>query len=407
MAISGVSGYQDALYSWQAQQLKATGKSSTSSSAANALSGLFDGASLTSQISSMVELTKYAMNAMGLSSDSRVTFSQIGKYREQLQNEFNEGVKKGLEQSGIQDLSSLSLELDKNGKLTAQGANEADRKTAQAWLDANPSFGEDLLKALPKDTLSELGSVKFRIYSSGRMSVINNAQDIVQESLNREEKLAGDFRAALKEMGVSTPLELIFDESGALLVKGEHEKAGEINAWLAQNPELAKKTSEALEKQKAPLASVTLRLNDEGPAAISINNAALNDIQDGLNKAEDIGKKIYSALDNLGIDPDINFSIQVDENGALKIISDHPDREKIQRFFEDNPELVKKYRQIETLAGIDDARKAMQISPSAMRKRIQIESMASWWADSGSTSSYFGSFNSGSLSLMTGLNLKV
>ncbi len=81
----------------------------------------------------------------------------------------------------------------------------------------------------------------------------------------------------------------------------------------------------------------------------------------------------------------------------MTIISDHPDRDKVQRFFDEHPEMVKKYRQIETLSGIDDARKAMQISPSDMRKRIQIESMSAWWAG------YAG----GNLSLLTGLNLNI
>ena len=91
----------------------------------------------------------------------------------------------------------------------------------------------------------------------------------------------------------------------------------------------------------------------------------------------------------------------------MTVISDHADRDKVQQFFDDNPDLIKKYRQIETLSGIDDARKAMQVSPTAMRKRIQIESMAAWWADSGSASSYFGNYSGGNLSLLSGLNLNV
>lgn len=59
------------------------------------------------------------------------------------------------------------------------------------------------------------------------------------------------------------------------------------------------------------------------------------------------------------------------------------------------------------MSGIDDARKAMQIAPNEMRKRIQIESMAAWWAGSNDASSYFGNYANGNLSMLSGLNLNV
>ena len=100
MSISGISNYRDVLFQWQGQQLKSTGSETSKSAAANSVSSLFSGASMTNQISSMVELTKYAMDAMGVSSNARVTFSQITRYREQLQSEFSQAVKDGLAQSG-------------------------------------------------------------------------------------------------------------------------------------------------------------------------------------------------------------------------------------------------------------------------------------------------------------------
>ena len=45
--------------------------------------------------------------------------------------------------------------------------------------------------------------------------------------------------------------------------------------------------------------------------------------------------------------------------------------QKCRNFFEDIPELIKISPDEDTLAGVDDARKAMQLSPSEMRKRIQ------------------------------------
>lgn len=409
MSISGISNYRDVLFQWQGQQLKSTGSETAKSSAADSLSSLFGGTSMTNQLSSMVELTKYAMDAMGLSSNSRVTFSQISRYREQLQNEFSEAVKNGLAETGISDLSKLTFSLDKDGKLSAIGADAQDRKAAQAWLDANPALGNDVRAALRDAGVDDATSVEFRLSSSGRMSVINRTNDSIQAALDSAADLTDDLRAGLADLGISLKgaLEFSFDDEGNLAVRGEHGDADAINQWLRENPALADAIKEELKKQNVDTSAVSLRLNTEGGVRITVNNGELNDIQAVLDENGDTGKKLATGLDGLGVDPNINFSIQIGDDGSLTVVSDHPDRDKVQRFFDENPDIVKKYRQIETLSGIDDARKAMQLAPSDMRKRIQIESMASWWADSGSANSYFGAYSGGNLSLLSGLNLNV
>lgn len=402
MAVSAINNYQNALYQWRGQKLASTGSgSSSSSSAANSL---LTGASMTSQVSSMVELTKYAMDCMGLASDSRVTFSQITKYSNQLQSEFNNSVKKGLEDSGIVDMSSLVYTLGENGKITVSGGSHADCQKAQAWIDANPVYGETIMAAIKKNGLDSSGSLKFKLSSAGNMTLINPQTETMQGFLNNNEALSSALRDGLAALAPSYPLNLAFD-GDKLIAKGDN--AEEINNWLQENPAFEDALKKELEKNKIDLSAVTLRLGKEGAAQIAVNNANLNDIQAVLDKETQTGEKLYAALSSLGIDPNISFAIQFDDAGKLNIISDHPDRDKIQKFFEDNPELIKKYKQIEALAGIEDARKAMQISPSAMRKRIQIESMASWWAGSDSASSYFGQYSDNSLSLLAGLNLNV
>lgn len=402
MAVSAINNYQNALYQWQGQKLASTGYSSSSSSSAG--NSLLSGSSMTSQISSMVELTKYAMDCMGLASDSRVTFSQITKYSNQLQSEFNNSVKKGLEDSGIVNMSSLVYTLGENGKITVSGGSHSDCQKAQAWIDANPIYGETVMAAIKKNGLDSNRSLKFKLSSAGNMTLINPQTENMQGFLNDNESLSASLRGGLAALAPSYPLNLAFD-GDKLIAKGDN--ADEINKWLEENAAFEDALKKELEKNKIDLSAVTLRLGKEGAAQITVNNAELNDIQAVLDKESQTGEKLYSGLSSLGIDPKISFAIQFDDDGNLNIISDHPDRDKVQKFFEDNPELVKKYKQIEALAGIEDARKAMQISPSAMRKRIQIESMASWWAGSDSASSYFGQYSDNSLSLLAGLNLNV
>ena len=252
-------------------------------------------------------------------------------------------------------------------------------------------------------------AVNLRVGSGGKLSVINTTADNMQSALNSNADLTNDLRAALKKMGVDMTNGLNFklDDEGNLAVGNDVEQAEAINQWLKENPKLADAVKAQLEKRDVDASAVSLRLNSEGPVQISVNNAGLNDIQAVLDKQGEAGKKLHDGLDSLGVDPNIKFSIQVNDDGSVTVISDHADRDKVQQFFDDNPDLIKKYRQIETLSGIDDARKAMQVSPTAMRKRIQIESMAAWWADSGSASSYFGNYSGGNLSLLSGLNLNV
>ena len=77
------------------------------------------------------------MDAMGLESGSRVTFSQITKYREQLNTEFNTAVKDGLSKLGVTDPSSVTFTLAADGSLTATSANATDQTNVQNWLKSN------------------------------------------------------------------------------------------------------------------------------------------------------------------------------------------------------------------------------------------------------------------------------
>lgn len=410
MSVSGITNYNNMIFQWQNQQLKNTSSGSSKSSSASGVSSLFgNNTSMTSQLSSLVELTKYAMNAMGLSSDSRVTFSQISKYREQLQNEFTQSVKDGLAQTGVKDPDALTFTLNKDGSITANSDNASDKKTVQAWLDANPSLGKDLRKNLTDAGIDANSKIEMRIGASGRLSVVNTTSDNMQKVLDGDAELSEDLRKALDNMGVdlSSGIDFTFDAEGNLAVSGEHEKAEVINQWLADNPELADAVKEQLEKRDVDASAVSLKLGAEGTVQIAVANSDLKDIQSVLDKENELGKKIQNGMDGLGVDPNTDFSLQINPDGSVSIISDSPDCDKIQKFFDDNPALVKKFLQIDALSGIDDARKAMQIAPHEMRKRIQIESMAAWWAGSNDASSYFGAYSNGNLSMLSGLNLNV
>jgi len=317
-SISSVSNsYTSALYQWQNQKLNTSSSgssSSGSSSSSSSLSSLLGSNSISTQLSSMIELTKYAMDAMGLDSGSRVTFSQITKYREQLSNEFNTSVKEGLAKLGVSDLSGVTFTLGSDGSLTAASKNATDKANAQAWLDKNKTIGSDLRKALTAAGVSADTAVSMTVNSSGKLT------------------LAGS--------------------------SAESESATTMQTVL--------------------------------------NNSKL-------------GTTLYDGIKDLSVSSDAKFTLQSNSDGSVTVeSSDAATKAAVQAFFDDNPALVKKFNQIQALSGLDDARKSLQISPSEMRKRIEVESMAAWWSGSGSSSNTFGSYSSSDgLSLLSSLNLSV
>lgn len=316
MSVSSISGsYTSALYQWQNQQLTSTGSSSSQSSTSSSLSSLLSSYSITSQVSSMVELTQYAMDAMGLEDGSRVTFSQILKYRDQLTSDFNASVQEGLAALGVSDPEGVTFTLAADGSLTASSDNATDQQKVQNWLTANPDLGTELRAALTSAGVDAADAVSMTVDSTGKLTAT--------------------------AVGASTDA-----------------------------------------------ASLT--------AAQSVLTAS------------DLGSTLSAGMNGLGVDADVTFTIQVNDDGTVTIAGAGDDTEEIQQFFDDNPDLVKQYRQIDALSGLDDARKALQLSPSELRQRIQLESMAAWWSSSDSASSYFGSYSDeDGLSLLAGLNLSV
>ncbi|MDR1658837.1 MAG: hypothetical protein LBR94_00660 [Desulfovibrio sp.] len=123
---------------------------------------------------------------------------------------------------------------------------------------------------------------------------------------------------------------------------------------------------------------------------------------------DEFNQSVSDGLKALGIaDPNsLQFTLQSNDDGTVTVAGDSQDKDTIQNFFDNNSELLQKYKQIEALNGIDAARESLQIAPGEMRKRIQIENMASWWDSLESSSSSFGVY-SGGLSLLDGIDMTV
>jgi len=108
----------------------------------------------------------------------------------------------------------------------------------------------------------------------------------------------------------------------------------------------------------------------------------------------------------LGVDPKIAFHLKENEKGGLTVSSDHPDKDKVQKYFDDHPELVEKYKEIQILADLEAARKDAGINPAELKKRLQIENMSAWWNAESSTTSIMN-FSSAGTDWFSGVNTTI
>lgn len=121
---------------------------------------------------------------------------------------------------------------------------------------------------------------------------------------------------------------------------------------------------------------------------------------------KEYSQALQSALTAAGLPQDVSFRLQQQSDGSLKVVgSDEAQTATIQNIFDNNPALTRQYANIQGLADLESARKSLSVSPTEMKKRIQIESIAAWWQNSDTSANSLGVFSGGGLSTYAGLNV--
>lgn len=125
-------------------------------------------------------------------------------------------------------------------------------------------------------------------------------------------------------------------------------------------------------------------MNDLGlNASDRVTFQTLRDYRDQLQ--DRFTGKLRGDLLEAGVDPDISFRLVSNSDGTgVKVISDHPDKEKIEQYFKDNPEMVQEFEKIQALNKMEEARKNQRIDIKTIKSRIQMESMTAWFSDTSS-----------------------
>ena len=94
---------------------------------------------------------------------------------------------------------------------------------------------------------------------------------------------------------------------------------------------------------------------------------------------QEYANQLQKDFEQLGVDPKIAFQLKENSEGGLTVSSEYPDKDTVQKYFDEHPEMVDKYEEIQTLANLEAARKQMNINPAELKKRLQIENMSAWW----------------------------
>lgn len=129
-------------------------------------------------------------------------------------------------------------------------------------------------------------------------------------------------------------------------------------------------------------------------------------------KLEELRESVREGLEALGVDLSKDLNLSYDANTGKVLVSNHPDKAKVERFFESNPELTEEYARLLQLTKLTETADA-KISAADMRRRVQA-GMLSAWFEQNAGEDFFGGSLSMSLAVLkgqarayTGLSLRV
>ena len=133
-------------------------------------------------------------------------------------------------------------------------------------------------------------------------------------------------------------------------------------------------------------------------------------------------EKLFSAevrkdLLALGVDKDIDFKLVANTDGSISVITKSADKEKIEKYFKDNPDMVEKFQNIQALSNLKRATESSSVANLGamrdVRKQLQAQAIESFFASSENSGSGFASqiadFGTGNsqANYLLGVNRKV
>ncbi len=250
-AITGLGSYASQ-YLQELNTALTENRQSSGSSLVNSLSGQMQNtssSSLADQLSGLVRLTRYAMDEMGLAEDSRVTFSRLQEYCDQVQERFSQSVKDGLGALHV-DPNNVTYTLDGQGNLTCHSADKTVEALAQLACDDMHKDLQKLASQLKASGLSLDSGISFSLDGQGNVTGLGesaNYQDILASQKQSFANLSSHLATAHVDTNIDFSLKVNADDSVSVnCADSKYTKV--LQAFFNENSEIVSdyQRSEAL-----------------------------------------------------------------------------------------------------------------------------------------------------------------
>lgn len=240
-----------------------------------------------------------------------------------------------------------------------------------------------------------------------------------------------ELKAKLEKEGITGQYSLESDGAGGVNVVGADEETRiAIEEYLAKNPDVVKEFNKIKNPSRKDMleyrdemeedfekmlrdflkeeglsskASINLKSTSSGVTVDSSDAKVKSALQKLFKDKPELAQQ-YKDIESLTDTDSVKFQLTFDKQGKPVVVSNHPDKDLIQNYFDNNPSSVKQFQQIDSLTNLDQARKAQKVNVSDIRKRIQLESMSTWFASTGMGASSIMDFTGGTSALINGLN---
>ncbi len=154
---------------------------------------------------------------------------------------------------------------------------------------------------------------------------------------------------------------------------------------LPKSFQQAKKAYGANETNQLALAAnsvfASLGLHDQ-------NKISFNKIENYKEERKaEFSEEVENGLLELGIDKNTEYQLVTNYSGeGVDIITNSPDRFKIQQFFVDNPHLIDEFKELQYLDNLEKTRASENISKDLSVTKAQLQSMSSTFYEKPSSS---------------------
>ena len=120
---------------------------------------------------------------------------------------------------------------------------------------------------------------------------------------------------------------------------------------------------------------------------------------------------VSSSLKSLGIDENIEFKIAMDSSGNIIVNSSHPDKDRVQEFFDSTPSLADEFKNIESLRNLSKSMSGSPLSMVNLRRSIQLENLSSYFEGMEQAAQSYSplilAYSKSSIRSLTGINISV